>query len=210
MSIKAIGLDWSGVVSNDMIPVHEANMRIFEQYGRQRITIKEWLSNPSRNSSGFMISMGIIEPKGTEYLEYLYREKFNEVIGEGIVPEAYSDAFDVLRYLHKQGIPIAVVSCHPEYNLRQEAEKYDLSEFIQTMIGGSGEKTENILRICKELGVNPIDLLYVGDTEFDIESGKSAGTRTAGVPTGYQTRSDLEKAGPDYILDSLSELRAIF
>ncbi|GAB3651122.1 phosphonatase-like hydrolase [Echinicola sediminis] len=50
-------------------------------------------------------------------------------------------------------------------------------------------------------------VLKAGDSAIDIEEGKNAKCGlTVGVLTGAQTREQLEKAAPDYILDSLAEL----
>lgn len=53
-------------------------------------------------------------------------------------------------------------------------------------------------------------VLKVGDSAIDIEEGKSANCgMTAGVLTGAQTREQIQTANPTYILNSLTELRAI-
>ncbi|THV61016.1 phosphonatase-like hydrolase [Flagellimonas alvinocaridis] len=57
---------------------------------------------------------------------------------------------------------------------------------------------------------DPEQVLKAGDSEIDIEEGKNANCGiTVGVLTGAQTRVQLEKAEPTYILDSLSDLKEI-
>ncbi|KAB7528886.1 phosphonatase-like hydrolase [Flagellimonas olearia] len=57
---------------------------------------------------------------------------------------------------------------------------------------------------------DPEQVLKAGDSEIDIEEGKNANCGiTVGVLTGAQTREQLEKAEPTYILDSLSDLQEI-
>lgn len=47
----------------------------------------------------------------------------------------------------------------------------------------------------------------VGDSIIDIEEGKAAGCGlTLGVTTGAHTAEQLESAGPDFVIDSLSEI----
>ena len=50
------------------------------------------------------------------------------------------------------------------------------------------------------------EVLFVGDSPFDLRAGRAAGTRTAAVSWGAFQRSVLEAEGPDYFLDSLDEL----
>ncbi|MBO9593491.1 MAG: phosphonatase-like hydrolase [Niabella sp.] len=57
---------------------------------------------------------------------------------------------------------------------------------------------------------DPGHVLKAGDSVIDIEEGKNAGCGiTVGVLSGAQTREQLEQAGPDYILNAVTELDAI-
>jgi phosphonatase-like hydrolase len=49
-------------------------------------------------------------------------------------------------------------------------------------------------------------VLKVGDTVADIQEGKNAGVLTAAVLTGTQTRDELEKHDPDYIISDINEI----
>ena len=67
-----------------------------------------------------------------------------------------------------------------------------------------------LLTISQRSGLQPDELIMVGDGLHDIEAGKTAGVCTVAVTTGVEPREVLEKAGPDYLLDSLSELPDLF
>jgi len=50
-------------------------------------------------------------------------------------------------------------------------------------------------------------VLKIGDSIIDIEEGKNAGCAvTVGITTGAHTRTQLESANPDYIIDRLPDL----
>ncbi|MCU0333336.1 MAG: HAD hydrolase-like protein [Ignavibacteriaceae bacterium] len=49
----------------------------------------------------------------------------------------------------------------------------------------------------------------VGDTELDIQCGKSAGSKSCGVLYGYRTKDQLEKEKPDFLISGLNELKTI-
>jgi phosphonatase-like hydrolase len=68
-----------------------------------------------------------------------------------------------------------------------------------------------ILKAMEITGIKDAEkVLKVGDSAIDIEEGKSANCgMTAGVLTGAQTREQIQTANPTYILNSLTELRAI-
>ena len=50
-------------------------------------------------------------------------------------------------------------------------------------------------------------IIKIGDSIIDIEEGKNTGCLLSiGITTGAQSRSQLLKAKPDYIVDNLSEI----
>lgn len=54
--------------------------------------------------------------------------------------------------------------------------------------------------ICKE------EIIYVGDSCVDMETGKNAGVRTVGVSWGFRPRTELEAYKPDFIADDAVSL----
>ncbi len=69
---------------------------------------------------------------------------------------------------------------------------------------------EPLLLACSRLGLDPASVLYIGDDLRDIESGRSAGTKTAAVTYGYIHPDDNPRHwGADVVVDHPSELRAV-
>ena len=52
------------------------------------------------------------------------------------------------------------------------------------------------------------DVVVIGDTVLDVRGGRAVGARVVAVDTGYSERADLIAAGPDILLDDLSDLDA--
>lgn len=67
---------------------------------------------------------------------------------------------------------------------------------------------EPMLLACSKLGLQPGEILFVGDDLRDIESGRAAGTRTAAVTWGYiHPQDNPANWGADIVVDHPSELR---
>jgi phosphoglycolate phosphatase len=67
---------------------------------------------------------------------------------------------------------------------------------------------EPMLLACSKLGLQPAEILFVGDDLRDIESGRAAGTRTAAVSWGYIHPDDNPAHwGADVVVDHPGELR---
>jgi phosphoglycolate phosphatase len=58
----------------------------------------------------------------------------------------------------------------------------------------------------REMGLPPEEVVFVGDTLTDIETGKEAGVDVYALPTGFHTRKELSQKKPKRILKSLKEL----
>ncbi len=63
-----------------------------------------------------------------------------------------------------------------------------------------------ILEIAKQLGLDPGQLVVVGDGPQDIEAGRRAGCRTIGVEGGFLPHERLVASQPDVLIQSLEEL----
>ena len=60
---------------------------------------------------------------------------------------------------------------------------------------------------CAKLGVKPEECLCVGDSPFDLQSGRSAGAKTVAVRyTAFGWEKLLEEGRPDFVIASPQEL----
>lgn len=61
-----------------------------------------------------------------------------------------------------------------------------------------------IIETIKRFNTSPDKTIIVGDSEFDITAGKSAGVKTVAVTYGYREKQVLKNA--DFIIDKFSDL----
>ncbi|WP_053991540.1 phosphonatase-like hydrolase [Mangrovimonas sp. TPBH4] len=94
--------------------------------------------------------------------------------------------------------------------------KWDLGVHYDTLV--TADDVENgrpnpdmIFEAMKQTNITePSKVLKAGDSIIDIEEGKNADCGlTVGVTTGAHTAKQLASANPDFVLESLSELRGI-
>ena len=60
-----------------------------------------------------------------------------------------------------------------------------------------------------QLGADPQTVLYVGDSNVDVQTGHNAGLLVAGAAWGFRGATELEAAGADFILEHPDELIAL-
>ena len=63
--------------------------------------------------------------------------------------------------------------------------------------------------VMKELGADPAETLFVGDSSVDIRTGHNAGMTTCGVTWGFRSRESLVEAGADNLADPAAELESM-
>ena len=66
---------------------------------------------------------------------------------------------------------------------------------------------QEALQSCNSEASNTI---VIGDTPWDISSGKAVGTRTVGVATGIFEKEELTESGADLIVDTLEATEELF
>lgn len=205
--INAVVFDWSGTISDDVMPVYEANMKLFGLYDIPRISLNKWRAECQQTVVDLMKNRGVNEQP--EEVQRLYEKFYGKEIAAGNRPRVYRDAEDTLCHIRSLNKKVAVVSSHPEAFLVDEAMNYRLLGFISVLKGSVMEKAQALESIVDEMGENPACTLYVGDTIYDMRAANNAGLLSAAKLNGYHSREMLESERPDFVIECLSELKGI-
>lgn len=181
-------------------------------------TIKE-LGLPSRSDEqcAAMIGLRLIEIPPVlfpeceldgEYYASTYRRLFHDFNTDGAV-ELYPNVLETLVELKKRGIILTIASSRSKASLTEYVSALGLESVISFVLGADDVKDgkpapEAVNRTLEKFGFLPEEALVVGDTTFDIQMGKAAGTRTCGVTYGNGSIESLADA--DRIIDNFGEL----
>lgn len=119
----------------------------------------------------------------------------------------YPGVKEVLEEL--KGYKKAVISNKLEALSKKTLEGLGLLKYFDMVIGSdtTPEKKPSpvpVLTVLNKLNVSPEEAVIVGDSDLDIEAGKSAGILTIAVTYGYRPVETLSRA--EYIIDTISEL----
>jgi HAD superfamily hydrolase (TIGR01509 family) len=66
-----------------------------------------------------------------------------------------------------------------------------------------------ILHTLKALKIDKKNVVFIDDTTTGLTAGIRAGVSTVGITTGIHDKETLSKVGPNYIIDSLHEIKKI-
>lgn len=123
----------------------------------------------------------------------------------------FDDIIPLAEELQKRGIRVAINSNKPHNVMEMVLDRLfpdGLLNLAYGQIDGVPTKPDptNAKRIACELGVEPYECLFVGDTSVDIETGKNAGMHPIGVLWGFRDINELKTAGAEEIIEKPSEI----
>jgi len=123
---------------------------------------------------------------------------------EGSQP--YPGVIELIRNLRSKSVKLAILTNKPD----AIASKISIALFGEGTFDVCWGQREGIplkpnptaiYAILKVLEVDPINCMYIGDSDIDMITGRNAGLFTAGVLWGLQGRKALSAAGADWIID---------
>lgn len=124
--------------------------------------------------------------------------------------EAYDGIHDMLRRLQSGGIQMAILSNKGEPTVRNIVSQV-FPDIKFAHVAGQRDDTPMkpdpfaALRIIEKhftADVTPKDVIFVGDTDIDMKTGKAVGCTSIAVPWGCRTRDELMKNGAKEVIKS--------
>lgn len=153
-----------------------------------------------------------IAPSRTEELIKEYRE-LNKTLHDEMV-SVYDGVEETLYLLKNRGLKMAIVSTKKKDTILHGLRLMGVSELFDTVISlddvdNPKPDPEPILKALSELSSSASESLMIGDNSHDIEGGKNAGVRTAGVAWSAKGEVFMASLQPDYMLQHISDLLEI-
>jgi len=159
---------------------------------------------------GLVSQMRALDPDRVEELVEVYKEH-NDPLHETL--EAFDDLLDLLPRLRDEGRRLGVVTAKRQRTVRLALDRFpELAEQFEVVVGY--EDTERhkpepdpVLFALERLGAAPSEAAYVGDSPFDIQAAKAAGTFAVAVGWGgIHAEERLLEEEPDVFVREPAEL----
>jgi len=116
---------------------------------------------------------------------------------------------------HFKSLPLSVISNKSAEFIGPLLDGLGIGRYFKLIIGADAglplkPAPDAVLRILSELRVPKERAAMVGDGTSDVLAGRAAGVLTCAVTYGFRSEDELRKAGPDYVIHELSELKNLF
>ena len=124
------------------------------------------------------------------------------------------DLSRMLRQFKRDGFRLGIVTFVRRPRITRRLDVWKMGDYFESVMTPDDEpdfkpSPRPFIRAMKELQVKPAECFVIGDEPVDMIGGKTAQANTVGIPQGFFNRQELEKAGADFILNSLSQLPGI-
>lgn len=207
--IKAVLFDLDGTVADTNQLIFQSFRYTLDQHGITGITDDEIYSH---YGEPLMRTMLRFAPDEAEALVSTYHAYNLKTHDELIRP--FPGVEDMLRDLTNMGLKLGIVTSKRHRVASRSLAVLGLTPWFQAVV--TPEDTvkhkpapEPVLQGAKLLGVDPREAMMVGDSPYDLMSGRSAGTLTCGVEYTKLPLEVLHSTHPDFMIREARELVTI-
>lgn len=214
---KAVLFDLDGTLIDSAPDIHAALNQTLESYGEPPFTLEAVTR---------MIGAGV--PKLIERAYAALDKELDPATRDRIVDRfikiyeprstelttLYAGASEVTRALRQEGRALGVVTNKPGHATEEILRHFGLFDLMDVVVGGDAgppKKPEPglLLLACEKLGLDPADVLFVGDSENDVKAAKAANIKVVVVVGGY-TALSAEELAADAAAESLASVPPLF
>ena len=206
-STKGVIFDLDGTLIDSYQAIYLSFRYLYEKMGRQPLAFDEVKGVIGHGlSSTFRDLLG--EERVPEALR-LFQQKYEEIFRQ--YTYFLPGAREVLEALHGRGIKLAVATNKIGRLSRGILQHLGVDKLLVAIVGDEDVSQnkpypEMLFSAIEKMGLGKEEVVFIGDSLIDIQTGKNAGVRVFAVPTGVSRREDLEKDQPAVILDRLLDL----
>jgi phosphoglycolate phosphatase len=202
--IRNIIFDWSGTLVDDLPAVLKASNFVLTQAGKSAMSLDRFRAEFSLPFTKFYDRHTPDVPMAQ--LEEWFHAEFRQ--SQDLVCELpHARAF--LEFCRAKKFRTFLLSTVHADHFKVQCRVTGFDRFLDRPYTDVWDKREKIHEILRENNLKPDETLFIGDMEHDIATAKHGGVHSCAVLTGYNTLEQLRAAGPDLIVEHLSELRGL-
>ncbi len=207
MPLKAVLFDFDGTLADTLPLSFKAFKTVFNQYDGRIVTEEELVGmfGPTEDEIIAMNLKNILAvPKAiADYYEIYKQGHFDDI-------PSNQEIMDLLNYLKSQNIKLGVITGKSKQAFNISSEALQLSRFFDLEITGDDVEEpkphpEGIFKALEIMGVDKKEVIFLGDSNADINAGKAAGISTYGVQWLSTYQNATFEVKPDLIFSNTQE-----
>ncbi|MDY3195730.1 MAG: HAD family hydrolase [Paracholeplasma sp.] len=211
--IKAILFDLDGTLLNTLDDIKNSVNYMLKKHGFKERTLDEIRSFVGDGAKQMIErSIGFTEPK-EQVLECLSTYEAHYEIHKADLTKPYDGVYDLLNQLKEKNIRLAVVSNKPMPQVIPLIEGL-FPGYFEVILGETSElkrkpSPEMLFYAIEALKLSKEDVLFVGDSDVDMQTAINANVDAIAVLWGFRDETVLKKYQPKYIVNHPKEILTI-
>ena len=126
----------------------------------------------------------------------------------------YPNVKQTLKYLHARGVRLAIASNKLKKYVDLINKELGISDYFHITLGGEDVKRRKpdpfvVHYLMKKYALKKKDVLFVGDSQYDVETAKNAGVDCVYLEYGYADRSIIKQLKPEFRFKDFGDIRDI-
>lgn len=127
----------------------------------------------------------------------------------------YPGMQEMLDLLRGSAAELAVLSNKPDHLTVATIDGLGIRGYFRCVLGHREEfprkpDPKSARFVAAALGVEPGEVLYVGDTPIDMQTGRAAGFRVVAVSWGFRALAELLPFRPDHVVHDPRDVAALY
>lgn len=210
MAIRAVILDLDGTLLDTLEDITDSVNRTLSQFGFPPRTIEE-IRRFVGNGAVKLLERALPHELPKAEFEAFYRAYDADYTAHREdKTQPYDGAVELLRELRRRGLFTAVLSNKQDNVVRPLCAHY-FPGLLDVATGPTADRRtkpapDGVEYIARTLGVTAEDILYSGDSEADILTGRNAGVFTVAALWGFRDRGTLESVGAQFFAEKPEDI----
>ena len=218
LRVKAVTIDLDGTLADSIPDLAAAANLMLRELGRPELPlerIKDFVGKGIPRLVERALAGSIDGTASAEEMSQalpVFERFYTEVNGRHSV--LYPGVQEGLQAMRAMGLPLACVTNKSGRFTVPLLEHLGIAQFFEQIIGGDALPQKKphpaqLLHACKGFGIQPAEMLMIGDSGNDAQAARAAGCPVFCVPYGYNEGQDVRQLDVDAIVPSLIEAKRL-
>lgn len=199
-------LDTAGEITDAV----NRTLALYDQPAVDEAQVRTWIGHGTTwlMKQAWHTTERIPAPAWDEVMNHFTRHYIETV---GTTSQLYPFVRETLDKVKKKGIKQAVITNKEQQFTEPLLKQHGLADFFDLIISGDTlavkKPNPQVIHYClNTLRESSASSLFVGDSEIDVATAKSAGVLCWAVPYGYNAGRDIRLANPDRLIEDIREV----
>jgi phosphoglycolate phosphatase len=214
--IKGVIFDFDGTLANSIEDIADSMNQVLEENNFPTHDYATYKTFVGRGIRTLVEKSLPLENRDAKEIEKNF-DRMMQVYDENCIVKTclYPGIKDLLDALSERGIKISVFS-NKANELTQKVVKVLLADWkLEYVLGAGGDiprkpDPKGAILISEKMGIDPSELMYIGDSGVDMATAQNSGMHAVGVLWGFRDMEELLTNGAQTILEKPMDLMSSF